>query len=105
MAQRLKTDWTLFMTVLMLVCFGLVMVYSASSVVAEFKFRNTSHFFVRQLIWAVISFVALMYFKSRDYTRLRTAAWAFTPLGIVLLALVVVYFADPRTHRWIRAGI
>ena len=30
MAQRLKTDWTLFFTILGMVCFGLVMVYSSS---------------------------------------------------------------------------
>ena len=105
MAQRLKTDWILFLTVLTMVCFGLVIVYSASSLVAEFKFRNTSHFFVRQLVWAVFSFVALMYLKGRDYRNLRHPVWAFTPLGLVLLALVVVYFADPRAHRWIRAGM
>ncbi len=105
MAQRLKTDWTLFVTVLTLVSVGLVMVYSASSLVAEFKFRSTSHFFVRQLVWAVISFVALMFFKQQDYRKLRRSTWAFVPLGIVLLGLVVVYFADPRTHRWIRAGM
>jgi cell division protein FtsW len=31
--------------------------------------------------------------------------WAFIPLGFVILGLVVVYIADPRTHRWIRAGM
>ena len=103
MAQRLKTDWMLFLTTLVLVGFGLVMVYSSSSLVAEFKFRDTSHFFVRQLVWAVFSFFALMYFKNRDYHRLRHPAWAFTPLGLVLMALLVVYFADPATHRWVRA--
>jgi len=35
MAQRLKTDWLLFSTVVAMVGFGLVMIYSASSVVAE----------------------------------------------------------------------
>lgn len=104
MAQRLKTDWTLFLTILAMVCFGLVIVYSASSVVAQFKFQATSHFFVRQLGWSLIAFFALMYFKNRDYRVLRHPAWAFTPLGLVLLALLIAYFADPRTHRWIRAG-
>jgi cell division protein FtsW len=104
MAQRLRTDWTLFLTVLAMVFFGLVMVYSASSMVAEFKFRNTSHFFVRQFAWAVFSFVALMYFKNRDYRCFRHPGWAFGPLGLVVLGLLVVYFADPRAHRWIRAG-
>ena len=41
MAQRLKTDWILFVTTVVLVCFGLVMVYSASSIVAELKFHSS----------------------------------------------------------------
>lgn len=105
MAQRLKTDWTLFLTTLLMVGFGLVIVYSASSVVAELKFQSSTHFLVRQVIWAVISFVALMYLKMRDYRRLRTATWAFAPLGLVVGLLIVAYFADPHTHRWIRAGV
>ena len=35
MAQRLKTDWILFSTVVLMVLFGAVMIYSASSVVAD----------------------------------------------------------------------
>jgi cell division protein FtsW (lipid II flippase) len=37
MAKRLKTDWILFTTVILLVFFGAVMIYSASSVKAEQK--------------------------------------------------------------------
>jgi cell division protein FtsW len=60
MAQRLKTDWILFLTVLTMVCFGLVMVYSSSSIVAELKYHwPSTHFFVRQLGWAVFSFLVL----------------------------------------------
>jgi cell division protein FtsW len=104
MAQRLKTDWPLFLTIVMMVCLGLVIVYSASSVVAELKFHSSSHFLVRQLGWAVISFCVLMYFKKLDYRLLRTPGWAFGPLGIVLLALVSVYFLDSRNHRWFRVA-
>ncbi|MBV8829691.1 MAG: hypothetical protein JO108_10750, partial [Acidobacteriaceae bacterium] len=54
MAQRLKTDWILFLTVLVLLFFGLVMVYSSSSMVAELKYHvSTTYFFFRQLGWAV----------------------------------------------------
>ncbi len=102
MAQRLKTDWTLFFTVLFMVSLGLVIVYSASSVVAELKFNSSSHFFVRQLSWAVASFVALMTFKKMDYRSMRTPAWAFGTLGAVLLMLLVVYFLDAKNHRWFR---
>jgi cell division protein FtsW len=104
MAQRLKTDWTLFLTILVMVCFGLVAVYSASSLVAQIRFSNTSHYFLRQLIWTVISFAVLMYLKQRDYHQFRRPLWAFAPLGLVLLGLVVAFFADPK-HRWIKAGM
>src|SRR5579872_3835776 len=103
MAQRLRTDWILFSTIVAMVCFGLVMVYSASSVMAEVKMNVSNiHFLVRQLGWAVASFFLLMYFKRIDYRLLRSPAWAFSPLGIVLILQVAVIFADPKTHRWFR---
>src|SRR5579862_4633812 len=104
---KLKTDWILFLTIVAMVGFGLVMLYSASSAVAELRYRvEPYHFVVRQLFWAVLSFMVLMYFKRQDYRAMNTPAWAFSGLGIVLALLVVVYFADPRAHRWFRlAGL
>src|SRR5208283_5424615 len=107
MARFIKTDWVLFGTIVALVCFGLVMVYSSSSVMAEVKLKVTSmHFFVRQLGWAIVSFFLLMYFKRKDYRLMKNPVWAFTGLGVVLILQVAVFFADTRTHRWFRiAGI
>jgi cell division protein FtsW len=98
---KLRTDWILFLTVLAMVGFGLVMVYSASSAVAELRYHVPPyHFIIRQLIFAVGSFALLMYFKRRDYREMNTPAWAFSGLGVVLGFLVVVYFVDGRAHRW-----
>lgn len=101
MAQRLKTDWILFFTIVAMVVFGLTIVTSASSVMAELKYKATWYFVARQAAWAVVSFFVLMYFKGRDYRRLFSPVWAFAPLGIVLALLLVVWFADPRRHRWL----
>lgn len=103
---RLKTDWILFLTILAMVGFGLVMVYSASSAIAEIRNGVAPYYFaVRQLGWALISICVLMYFKRTDYRRLNTPAWAFSGLGIVLGLLVLVYFFGTR-HRWFRfAGL
>jgi len=102
---RLKTDWILFLTILAMVGFGLIMLYSASSAVAELRYRVAPyHFVVRQLGWAILGFFILMYFKRSDYRRMNTPVWAFSGLGIVLGMLVVVYFADPRAHRWFRVA-
>src|SRR5947209_8569914 len=105
MAQRLKTDWVLFATVVVMVSFSLIMVYSASSVMAEWRYHSTTYFLLRQLGWAIGSFVILMWLKSRDYRFLATPMWAFAPLGSVLALLVLVYFIDPKTHRWFRMGV
>src|SRR5271170_213171 len=104
---KLKTDWILFLTILAMVGFGLVVLYSASSAVAELRYGVPPYYFVvRQLVWAIGSFLLLMYFKRRDYRLLNTPAWAFSGLGVVLGLLVVVYFVDPRAHRWFRlAGL
>ena len=104
MAQQLKTDWVLFLTIVVMVCFGLVMVYSASSVTAELKYSNSVHFFVRQFGWAVASFFVLMYFKRKDYRLLQSPVWAFAPLGVVLVLQLGVFLIDSRTHRWLRIG-
>ncbi len=105
MAQRLKTDWILFLTVLTLVCFGLVMVYSASSFVAELKYHvSSTHFFLRQLGWAVASFLILLACMRRDYRRWNDPKVAFVCLGSVMLLLVAVYLTDGVSHRWLKAG-
>jgi cell division protein FtsW len=104
MAQRLRTDWLLFSTVVTMVAFGLVMIYSASSVTAQLNPRISSSFYFasRQFFWAVLSFGVLMYFKRRDYRALQSPAWAFGSLGVVLFLQILVFFSDSKTHRWFR---
>ncbi len=104
MAQQLKSDWLLFGTVVAMVGAGLVMIYSASSVMAELNPRiNSSFYFVaHQLVWAAVSFIALMFFKRRDYRMLQSPAWAFGSLGMVLFLQLLVFFLDSKTHRWFR---
>jgi cell division protein FtsW len=105
MAQRVKTDWILFLTVLTMVCFGLVMVYSSSSIVAELKYHwSSTHFLVRQMGWAVFSFGVLLYCMKRDYRRWNNPKYAFAALGVVVLLLLLVYLTDSGSHRWLRAG-
>jgi cell division protein FtsW len=102
-AQRLKTDWILFFTVIVMVCFGLVIVYSASSVMAELKFKTTWYFIARQIAWAIVAIAVLMYFKRLDYRKFDNPMWAFAPLGVVSGLLLLVFFIG-RRHRWLDLG-
>lgn len=98
MAQRLKSDWLLFGTVVAMVGFGLVMVYSASSVVAQLNPHINSSFYYaeHQLVWAVVSFVALMFFKRRDYRMLQSPVWAFGSLGMVLFLQILCFSSTAK---------
>jgi cell division protein FtsW len=104
MAQRLETDWTLFGTVLTMVSFGLLILYSASSIAAKMdpRFGSTWHFMSRQLEWAVLAVLAMMALKRTDYRKFQDPAVAFGAIGISLTLLIAVYFLDSQSHRWLR---
>jgi cell division protein FtsW len=104
MAQRLKTDWTLFGTTIAMVAFGVVILYSASSVIAELKFGSSWHFVWRQAIWLVASLLLMMYLKRTHYQKLQNPTVAFAAIGLVLMLLFVVFFVDSAHHRWLRMG-
>jgi cell division protein FtsW len=102
MAQKLKTDWILFTTVVLMVLFGAVMVYSASSVVADIRQGSSYYYALRQLVWIAVALPLMMYFKRLHYRKLATPAIAFTMMSVVMVLLLAAYLADPRQHRWIR---
>ncbi len=106
MGQRLKTDWILFAAVLGMATFGLLIIYSASSVNAAMdpRFGSTWHFALRQLEWASVAVFAMMVLKHTRYKTFENPAIAFGAVGIVLLLLLIVYIVDSAHHRWLRLG-
>jgi cell division protein FtsW len=104
MAQQLKTDKILFGAVLVMVSFGMLMLYSASSVIAKIDRGSSWYFVVRQLEWVVVSVGVMMLLKATPYRKLQNRAVAFSTLGITFLLLVAVYFVDTVHHRWWRVG-
>ncbi len=104
MAQRLKTDWVLFSTIVVMVFFGVVMLYSASSVMAQLKFGSSWHFFSRQLAWMAVAIVIMMLLKRTHYRTLQNPTVAFAAMGVALILLLIVYFVDGAHHRWLRIG-
>jgi cell division protein FtsW len=105
MAQRVQTDWILFTTILVMLACGLLVLWSASSVMAEDPRYGTNYYFVlRQAGWAIIAIPLMMFLKKKDYRVLNTPAWAFPAISIILMLLALVYKMDPRLHRWFRLG-
>src|ERR1700686_4658929 len=104
MAQKLKTDWILFAAVLGMVSFGVLILYSASSIMAQLRYGSTWHFVVRQVAWAAVAIVAMMTLKRTPYRKFQNPAVAFSAIGVALLLLVMVYVLDSEHHRWLRMG-
>ena len=105
MAQRLKTDWILFFTVLAMVFSGVLIVYSASAIMSQMGPNHSAwHYVQRQAAWAVLALIIMMALKSTNYRKLRNPAVALSAISVALFLLVAVYFADPANHRWLRLG-
>jgi cell division protein FtsW len=96
----------MFGSTLLLVVGGVLMVFSASAVMAGEKFGSPYHFLFRQLGWAVAGLAAMAVAMNVDYRRWKKPAIVFSLLGVTALLLVVVFFLDRshNTHRWIRLG-
>ncbi|HVH87927.1 MAG TPA: putative lipid II flippase FtsW [Terriglobales bacterium] len=106
MAKRVSVDRWLFGATLLLVLLGLVMVFSASAVMAKDRFGSPYTFALRQIGWACAGVLAMLVLMRVDYRRYKHPAVVFTLLGVTMVLLVAVLFLDRshNTHRWIRFG-
>jgi cell division protein FtsW len=106
MARKLQADEWLFAVTVGLALFGVVMVYSASAPVAAEQNGTPYHYVIRQGIWTICGFGALLFGLRLDYSVLRRGWLAYGLLALTVLLLLAV-FAFPRingAHRWIRFG-
>jgi cell division protein FtsW len=106
MAKKLSSDITLFAITLALLATGMVMVWSASSVLAEERHGNAHHFLIRQVLWACLGLAVMAAAMRIDYRKLRQPAVVYAAIGLTTLLLIVVLFLRPvnDAHRWIRLG-
>lgn len=106
MAYKPSSDKVLFFTAGFLTLFGLLMVYNASSVVASSDYGTSSYFFLRQLLYACIGFVFLIYLMRIDYHTWQKPAVLFTALALCAFALIFVMTEPPinGARRWIHIG-
>jgi len=105
-ARKLKSDRVLFTTTLLLVCVSIVMVYSASAVVALERFDQPYLFLTKQAMWSVLGLAVLAIAMRIDYRTYRNDVFVWGALGIVCLLLLLVFFSPPvnGTRRWFNLG-
>jgi cell division protein FtsW len=106
MAKRVGIDKWLFGTVLLLVLFGLVSVFSASAVMAKATLGSPYAFVIRQGGWAALGLVALFVLMRIDYRRYNNPKIIFPLMALTGLLLLVVFVMSGMNgaHRWVRLG-
>lgn len=104
MAKKSAPDKWLFAATVGLALFGVVMVYSASAVLAQNENHNQFFYVVKQGIWTLIGFVVMFVAMQFDYKHLKNRKVVYGLLIITAVMLLAV-FAFPRingAHRWIK---
>ncbi len=104
-SQNRKLDFTLLGTVILLVTFGLLMVYDASQFEAFRDLGDKYYFFKSQVMWVILGFLSLGFFSFFDYHRLQRFALPLMGVSLFLLFLVFIPglgVSAGGAHRWLR---
>jgi len=104
MARKLYPDTWLFAATIGLALFGVVMVYSASAVLAQSEHHGSFYYVIKQGIWTSIGLVAMLIAMQVDYHRLRDRRVVYGLLALTVFMLLAV-FAFPAINgarRWIK---
>ncbi|WP_055107472.1 stage V sporulation protein E [Paenibacillus ihumii] len=88
--NRMAPDFWLMSSILGLLSIGLVMVYSAGSVLAFHDYGDSFYFVKRQLLFAVLGLVAMFFMMNLDYRHLRKYAKIGLLVCFALLVIVLV---------------
>ena len=104
MTQKLQVDKWLFSATVGLALFGVVMVYSASAMIAVQENHSQFHYVLKQGIWTLIGFGAMFVTMRFDYQRLNRG-WIIYGLLLLTIVLLLAVFAFPPVNgarRWIK---
>ena len=106
MAKRVGVDKWIFCITLLLVVSGLLMIFSASAVMASARFGSAYSFVLRQAVWAVAGLLLMWGLMHMNYRRLNNPSVVFPAIAITILLLVGAFFGHDShgAHRWIKLG-
>ena len=98
-------DIVIFCYIILLILFGSVMVFSASTAYASIRFNDSYYFVRRQIIWVLIGLLAMAISASAPMDFYKRASRPLFIVTLVLLALVPLLGAEAGgAKRWIAIG-
>lgn len=106
--NKLKSgDFQLMLFTLILVVFGLIMVFSASYYFSISQDGSAYSYLKRHGMWVIVGFVAMMFGATYDYRKYKKWAVPILIAGVVLLLLLFTPLGETRNGatRWIDLGV
>jgi hypothetical protein len=103
-AKKISSDSSLFAVTVALLGLGLVMVWSASSGLAQERYGNAYYFLIRQVVWACVGLVCMVAAMRTDYRKLRHPAVVYSAVLATLVLLIAVLSCPPSTTRTAGSG-
>ena len=105
MKVRYYPNDQIIMGIIFLICsFGIVMMYSASSIYAMNKFDNYLHFFMQQIKWLTIGAVLMLMLSQVNYQILKKIAYALLIISWVVLVMGYFFKGNNPASRWLVLG-
>ncbi|HEX2122246.1 MAG TPA: putative lipid II flippase FtsW, partial [Thermoanaerobaculia bacterium] len=105
MSRKLTYDSWLFGAAMLIVVVGMVMIYSASAIIAAQRFGQApTYFFTRQGVFLIAGAALMVILMHLDPSLLRHPRVVYGAMALVVVGLIVALFQPPinGTHRWIQ---
>ena len=98
-------DYNLLVSIVLLTCFGLIMLYSTSAYSAQVKFKNDMYYFEKQAIISAVCFIAMIIFSQIDYHYYASFAGILYIIANFLLFITKFIGTELNgAKRWLYIG-
>ena len=99
---------SIFLLVCGLAIFGCIMVYSASSYIANYRYSNPYFYLTKQIVGAVLGIIAMFVCTFVNYQKLKKLKWWVVIISAIILALVFIPGIGVENYgakRWLNLGL
>ena len=97
-------EYIILVLILLLSGFGIVMMYSASSIYAMNTFNNYMFFFVQQVKWLILGFILMLITSQVNYQILKRFAYGFLILSWIVMIMGYFFKGNNPASRWLVIG-
>jgi len=104
MNTKFSYDYSIIALVTILSTYGIVMMYSASAIIAINHFDNYLYFLKKQLFWFILGFLLMWICMNINYRHLKSFAYPLIFLSFIFLFMGYFFKGPNPASRWLIIG-